>query len=153
MHTVSGGCHCGNIGVTLRLPRPPNKYQPRACDCDFCSRYDAAYVSDAQGSLAIEIEDASAVENFTQGDQLAQFMICRKCAVLIGAHFRVAGRLYAAVNARVADASVDFGEPLVVSPKKLSAPEKQQRWQSLWFADVRITGLTAGTVPTRLARY
>lgn len=53
MHRLSGQCHCQAIQLELQLPQPPASYQPRACDCDFCRKHAAAYVSDPDGALRI----------------------------------------------------------------------------------------------------
>jgi hypothetical protein len=52
---VDGGCHCRNIILRIELPNSPGSYNPRACDCDFCGKHAASYVSDAHGSLLVEI--------------------------------------------------------------------------------------------------
>jgi len=144
-HTVSGGCHCHNISVTMQLSHPLEHYKPRACDCDFCVRHGAAYVSDAEGSLSMHIRDERAVGRYMQGDQLAEFILCRNCGVLIGATYRSDGRLYAAVNANIMGAPSGFGETRVASPKQLSAEEKTKRWRSLWFPQVVISDNGAKT--------
>jgi hypothetical protein len=41
------------------------------------------------------------------------------------------------VNA--ADVRADFGTEQPASPKSLSANEKTQRWQEIWFANVKLT--------------
>jgi len=139
VHTVRGGCHCGNIAVELALSAAPETYQPRACDCDFCRKHGAAYVSDPQGALAIHIRSEDQSGRYRQGSATAELLVCRNCGVLVGALYRAEGRLYASVNARTLEATAVFGSEQPVSPRKLSAPDKVQRWQRIWFADVSIT--------------
>ena len=67
MVTVSGGCHCGNIGVELQLTRAPDSYSPRACGCDFCRKHGAAYVSDPDGALHMRIADPAQAGRYRQG--------------------------------------------------------------------------------------
>jgi hypothetical protein len=31
-----GGCHCGNLRLSLRLSQPPEDTPLRACGCSFC---------------------------------------------------------------------------------------------------------------------
>jgi hypothetical protein len=97
-------------------------------------------VSDADGSLSIRVHDERALGKYMQGDQLAEFILCRNCGVLIGATYRSGARLYAAVNANIVGMPSGFGETKVASPKRLSAAEKAKRWQDLWFAQVTISG-------------
>jgi|SRR5450631_2117786 hypothetical protein len=138
MHKVSGGCHCGNIRVDLELSRPPDTYDPRSCDCDFCRKHSASYVSDAQGSLVIRLQDERDAGWYRQGSGLAECLICRNCGVLVGAVYRSDKQLYATVNVKAVDARVNFGAEQPVSPKSLSASEKIGRWQDIWFSDVEV---------------
>jgi hypothetical protein len=135
MYKVNGACHCGNIQVDMELTREPHTYDPRACDCDFCRKHGAAYVSDAQGSLRIRIKDEREITRYRQGSGLADCLVCRNCGVLVSVCYRSEGRLYATVNANVA-AGVNFGTEKSVSPKKLSDSAKVGRWQDIWFSDV-----------------
>lgn len=144
MYQVSGGCHCGNIRVDLQLTGEPGTYHPRACDCDFCRKHAAAYVSDPQGSLGIRIQDARDLRNYRQGSGVAQCVFCAKCGVLIGALYRSNGRIWGAINARIIEGPTTFGSELSVSPKTLSAEEKEKRWQDIWFQNVAIAAADPG---------
>lgn len=143
MATVSGGCHCGNFSVELQLTRAPGSYSPRACDCDFCRMHGAAYVSDPDGALHILIADAAQAGRYRQGSAQAEMLLCRRCGVLLGALFTDGGRCYATVNAKVLDPAVRLDAATAASPKTLSARDKAARWQSMWFANVSISGLGA----------
>jgi hypothetical protein len=138
MHSMSGGCHCGKLQVSASLTGSPQTYRPRACDCDFCRKHGAAYVSDPQGSLHLTIRDEHAASRYRQGSGLAELLLCRNCGVLIAALYRDEGVLYGAVNATVLEGRDDFGPAQAVSPKTLSGGEKVHRWRGIWFADVRI---------------
>jgi hypothetical protein len=136
MHQVSGGCHCGGILVEFELSQPPVTYSPRACDCDFCRKHGAAYVSDPAGSLHIRIEADGTGRTYRQGSGMAELLLCGNCGVLIGALYRNDGRVYATINAKIVEGPTAFGAEQPVSPKKLAATEKVTRWQDLWFANV-----------------
>jgi hypothetical protein len=136
MDTVSGGCHCGNILVELTLTRAPDSYQPRACDCSFCRKHGAAYVSDPHGSLHIAVRDEREAGRYRQGSEQAELLLCRRCGVLIGALFSGGGQLYAAVNSKVVEPGVRFGQEQTVSPQSLSGEDKVKRWQGIWFSNV-----------------
>lgn len=138
MHSASSGCHCGNILVDLELTRAPETYNPRACDCDFCRKHDAAYVSDPQGSLAIRIKNERLSGTYRQGSGQAEFLFCRNCGVLVGVLYRNDARLFAAVNAKAVSGGTPFGPEQTVSPKSLSANDKVKRWHDLWFSNVSI---------------
>lgn len=143
MHTLNGGCHCGNIQLELRLVHAPATYNPRACDCDFCRRHAAAYVSDPRGSLAIRLRDQHLSGRYRQGNGLAEFLLCMRCGVLVAALYRNGAHLYASANARAVGGGGVFGAPQPVSPKTLAADEKQRRWQAVWFADVSLANAGA----------
>jgi hypothetical protein len=140
MPRLEGGCHCGNIAVHVGLERAPDTYAPRACDCEFCRRHGAAWLSDPHGSLSIEIRAGRDASWYAQGDRLAEMLLCRNCGVLIGALWREQ-RLYGVVNAHALAGGVAFAAPQPVSPRTLPAEAKRSRWRSLWFADVTVVGL------------
>jgi len=137
MPRLAGGCHCGNITVRVELERAPDAYAPRACDCEFCRKHGAAWVSDPQGSLSIHIRDERDASRYAQGDRLAEMLLCRNCGVLVGALWREQ-RLYGVVNAGALDGHVAFAAVQPVSPRTLPADAKTSRWQSIWFAEVTV---------------
>ncbi|MFC5300276.1 GFA family protein [Azospira restricta] len=140
---LRGGCHCGALRIDIGLPRPPETYGPRACDCDFCRKHGAAYFSDPDGSLRVMVGDARFLGRYRQGSGIAECLLCTNCGVLLGVAYREDERLYAAINYRVVEGGVVFGEAQPVSPKTLTANEKVRRWKALWFADVALVGDSA----------
>jgi len=143
MHTLSGGCHCGALQVTASLSGPPKDYRPRECDCDFCRKHAAAYISDPRGSLRIAIGGERALTRYRQGSALAEMLLCRNCGVLVAAVYQDERVLYGVVNARILEQWPDFGAAQVVSPRTLSADQKVSRWRGLWFRDVNIGNLSS----------
>lgn len=138
MQNYTGGCHCGNIRLEMRFEAPTHSFHPRACDCDFCSKHGAAYVSDDQGKLSIHIKNEDDVSRYKQGSGLAEFMVCRCCGVLVGVSYEEQGKTYVAVNSKVIESPSEFGPPITTTPKQLPDEEKISRWKKLWFADVVI---------------
>lgn len=138
MHSLSGGCHCGNLEVTIELSAPSGTFSPRACDCDFCVKHGAAYISDPKGSLRIRIKDKDQVSIYRQGSGTAEFLICRNCGVLVSVIYQSEGRVFGTVNVSALDRTAHFGERTVVSPKVLPANEKTERWKNLWFGQVTL---------------
>jgi hypothetical protein len=138
MPQLSGGCHCGNIAVTVELARDAGAYHPRACDCDFCRKHGAAWVSDPQGSLLIQLRAERDASRYAQGAGIAEMLLCRTCGVLVAALWREQ-QLYGVVNVSVLDARAAFAAAQTVAPKALSPEEKRKRWQSLWFSAVTLT--------------
>lgn len=136
MYSVSGGCHCGNVQLEIELTREPGSYHPRACDCDFCGKHGAAYLSDPQGALTIRLRDASNTGYYRQGSSLAECLFCKNCGVLVGVVYRSHERVYGAVNVKAVGARTNFAAEQSVSPKVLSGAEKITRWQDIWFSNV-----------------
>ncbi len=140
MHTLAGGCHCGNIRLELKLSQAPVHYQPRACDCDFCTPHNAAWLSDPEGALTLRIGDEAQLSRYRQGSGQAEFLLCANCGVLAAVLFAADGSVHGAVNARAVDGAKGFGAPQPVSPQSLSPEQKARRWQDVWFRDVKLQG-------------
>jgi hypothetical protein len=105
---------------------------PRACDCDFCTRHRAAWVSDPQGHLGIRGNGAM-LQRFRQGSDQAEFLLCRNCGVLVAVVARANdGRMIGAANRNAFDAHDQFVDETSVSPRLLAADAKRERWSQLW---------------------
>jgi hypothetical protein len=139
LHRYTGSCHCGNIALEIGLAQPPDAYRPRACDCDYCRRHAAAYLSDPRGRLVIRVKRGADLGRYRQGDGLADLLFCRTCGVLVGAICAEEGRLYGAVNARALLDLAGLGAETPVSPKTLTARAKRERWKAIWFPDVTLS--------------
>jgi ribosomal-protein-alanine N-acetyltransferase len=140
MPEVGGGCYCGNIRLVVAFSRELSAYHPRACDCDFCQKHGALYVSDPQGELTIQIHEPHCVSHFRQGSNTAEMLLCRTCGVLVGAVYREPDQVFGTVNAQALDCRAAFGPAQIASPKSLSADQKVTRWRDLWFRNVVFTG-------------
>lgn len=133
---LRGGCHCGRIALEMTLSKPPPEFTPRACDCSFCRKHGAAWLSDAAGSLRVRFRGEPLV--YRQGSAQAEFIACAHCAVLVMVRHEHDGHVHAAVNVRALDGAVAFADKQPASPQKLAPDEKRERWTTLWFGDVRI---------------
>jgi hypothetical protein len=103
MHVLAGGCHCGNLKVIYKTTVAPEDATPRACQCTFCRKHNTRAVSDPDGSLAIDVEDARALNRYRFGLGAAEFLICRTCGVYVAAFMADPddGRGYATLMANV----------------------------------------------------
>jgi hypothetical protein len=138
VHALSGGCHCGSVRVEAQLTRPLDSYHPRACDCDFCRKHAAAWISDRDGRVRICTVRGDQGVTYRQGSGQAELLLCGNCGVLVAAVYRRGERLFAVVNARAIDGRAGFGSEQPVSPKTLSGDQKAERWQDIWFRNVTI---------------
>lgn len=138
MNELTGGCDCGNILFEMESALDFRLVNPRACDCDFCVKHGATYISDANGKLKVRIKDKANLSEYHQGSGIASFLVCKQCGVLIGGYYESNNQIYAAINSRSVNRDVHFGLDMVSSPKVLTDDEKTQRWRELWFSHVEI---------------
>src|SRR3984957_8122215 len=98
MFEYSGGCHCGNLTLCLRLSRPPEETSLRACGCSFCRAHATRTASDPRGSVEIWAGDWLLVEPYRFGSRTAEFLVCRRCGIYIGALAQTASGTRAVIN-------------------------------------------------------
>ena len=94
----SGGCHCGNIHVRLRLSKPPQETPLRACACSFCRAHMTRTVADIAGHFTLSADDWSFVEPYRFGSRTADYMVCRRCGVYVAAICETVAGTRAVVN-------------------------------------------------------
>ncbi len=104
----SGGCHCGNISVRLQLSRLPEKMPLRSCSCSFCRSHGTRTISDREGSVEITASDWSLVERYQFGSRTADYLLCRRCGVYVGAVCETSNGLRAVVNVNCLDDRAAF---------------------------------------------
>lgn len=138
--TLHGGCHCRRVRIEFTTRQELRATVPRACDCSFCTKHGAAYVSDPAGQLRIVSSGPSALRSYRQGSGTAEFRLCPACGVLVAVTFEHDGRLYGAVNATCLDGGLEFAPSIPASPQALSPKQKVARWLEVWVPDVQVTG-------------
>jgi len=129
---LHGGCHCGHLSIELSLTQAPPSLQPRACDCAFCTKHGAAWISDPAGVLVIAARNRDALGEYRQGSGSARFLHCRDCGVLVAVMHEGEEGLRGAANVRCLDDAALFGEAVTVSPQQLAKDDKIARWVRLW---------------------
>ncbi|HUB48786.1 MAG TPA: hypothetical protein VMB73_27745 [Acetobacteraceae bacterium] len=108
-----GGCHCGNLRIRLRLTRPPLESTLRSCACSFCRAHGTRTVSDPAGSCEVWAKDWSLVEPYRFGSRTADYLVCRRCGVYIGAVCDTPAGTRAVINTNCLDDRAAFSqEPL-----------------------------------------
>lgn len=95
-----GSCHCGNLRVQVRLTRPPAEMPIRSCACSFCRSHGTRTVSDPAGQADIRASDWSLVESYRFGSRTADYLLCRRCGVYIGAVCETPAGGRAVINTR-----------------------------------------------------
>jgi len=142
-HSLHGSCHCARLTLRYETAQSPADTHPRACDCSFCRKHGAAYLSDPAGSLSLIEREPGSRREYRQGSENARFQVCGHCGALVAVLFEHEGRRYGAVNALCIDGDPGFGEFVAVSPQKLNPDEKIARWLQAWVPDVAVTSAGA----------
>ena len=136
---LTGGCHCGDVKIAFGTVKNPGDLIPRVCDCSFCSKHGASYISDPGGSLSIQAKGLDTLVEYRHGAEIARFLMCRSCGVLIAVVFDDDSGSYGTLNLRCLEDAVEFGPPQVVSPRTLSGDKKRRLWARLWTPGVKFS--------------
>lgn len=97
-HQHRGGCHCGNLRWTLRSALAPDQLPARACQCSFCLRHGALSTSDPRGELRFEIDAPDLLLRYRFATGSADFLICLRCGVYVGALMQEGAAWFAIAN-------------------------------------------------------
>jgi hypothetical protein len=128
-----GGCHCGNLRLSLRLSQAPENTRLRACGCSFCRAHNTRTTSDPQGSVEIWAQDWTLVEPYRFGSDTAEFLICRRCGVYIGAVSETAVGTRAVINTTCLDDRAVFtGQPVPVDHDGEKTEDRLARRATVW---------------------
>ncbi len=95
----------------------------RSCSCSFCRAHGTRTLSDRNGLAEIAVADWSLVERYRFGSRTADYMVCRRCGVYVGAVCETSSGWRAVINTNClndreaftqAPAAPDYeGEPTV----------------------------------------
>ncbi len=135
--TFHDSCHCGGLRIEFSTGKNPADLVPRACDCSFCRKHGATYVSDPAGQLTVSSHQA-ALRKYRQGSDTADFLLCGRCGVLVAVVYEHDDRFHGAVNIGCLDGATGFRPAVPASPQALGAEEKVSRWLELWIPDVEL---------------
>lgn len=128
-----GGCHCGNLRLSLRLSQAPENTRLRACGCSFCRAHNTRTTSDPHGSVDIWADDWSLVGAYRFGSGTAEFLICRHCGVYIGAVSETAAGTCAVININCLDGRAAFTrQPVAVDHDGEATDERLARRAANW---------------------
>jgi len=99
-HTFGGGCHCGALGLTFRTALPVSAWSVRACQCGFCRAHGARTTSDPAGRLAFHAAEPALLRRYRFGLGTADFLLCERCGVYLGAQIETAAGAFGTLNVR-----------------------------------------------------
>ena len=133
LRTFDGSCHCQALGFSFQTSLPVTEWSVRACQCGFCRARDAMTTSDPAGRLTFHVNEPDALQRYRFGLNTADFLLCRRCGVYIGAQIQTAGGAFGIINTRAltphlqglpAAAAADYGSE--------NAGERIQRREKRW---------------------
>jgi len=128
-----GGCHCGNLRLRLRLTQAPADVPLRACGCSFCRAHNTRTTSDPFGAVDIWADDWSLVELYRFGTGTAEFVICKRCGVYLGAVGETASGTRAVINTNcLVDRAAFTGEPNPTDHDGEGADDRLTRRSANW---------------------
>lgn len=112
MLAYRGGCHCGALLVTFETTQAPESMQRRACQCSFCRAHGALTASDPDGALRFDAE-AGALVRYRFGLKTADFLICARCGVYVGAVHGADDDMWGIVNVSALHDRHAFTAPII----------------------------------------
>ena len=133
MSTHEGGCHCGNLRLTLRLTQTPDQVRLRACGCSFCRANQTRTASDPDGACDIWADDWNEVSLYRFGTGTAEFVICRRCGIYIGAIGETTAGTRAVINTNsLEDRALFNGSPAPTDHNGESVESRLARRAANW---------------------
>jgi hypothetical protein len=146
---VNASCHCGNLSLTLETSVDPRELPLRACACSFCRRHAARTASDPAGRIRIAIRGAAS--RYRWGLATADFLVCARCGVYLGALMSEGARAWAIVNVNaVPDQGPFRREAEPVSYEGETAEQRIARRKARWTPAEVVEGTlpsVEGTLP------
>lgn len=113
MPTLHGHCHCGNIEIAFTTALPVARLRLRACACSFCRRHGARTTSDSNGQVEVLVHSERKFSRYQFGLRTADFLLCRRCGVYVGAVIAIDGKWFATVNVNTFDSERSLGQEAV----------------------------------------
>ena len=124
---LRGGCHCGALTIVFETMRP---LAPRACRCGFCRRHGARTVTDPDGAARLTLGSEARLYRF--GTRSADYVLCGRCGLYLGAVAAISGSTYATLNLNLFDDPRLDLEAAPVSYEGESAEHKAARRLRAW---------------------
>lgn len=100
MGSFAGSCHCGALEFTFETACAPRQWSVRACQCAFCRAHASLSGSDPQGRLEFFEREAGMLVRYRFGQRTADFLICRRCGVYVGATIETPEGRFGIINVR-----------------------------------------------------
>jgi hypothetical protein len=129
----AGGCHCGNVRLTLTLSMPPDQCELRECLCAFCRSHGARTAADPAGLLSFKVSDPSKLNRYRFGLETADYLICAVCGVYVAALADTSAGRRATINVNCLNDRAAFTrEPVAVSYEGETQEGRLKRRAEKW---------------------
>jgi hypothetical protein len=133
-----GACHCGAIGFVYRTAIAPADWNIRACQCGFCRSHATLTASDPAGSLEFTARDRDRLQRYRFGQRTADFLLCNRCGVYIGAVIQSGRGTFGIINARVLQSlDAPLPKPVEMTYESEQVAERTERREKRWTPVVR----------------
>lgn len=126
-----GACHCGAIGFAYETTVAPEAWLLRACMCRFCRTHGAVTTSDTQGALELVCRDPELLARYQFGFRTADFWLCLRCGVYLGAA-TLDGRAGIINTNALTDRGLPLSQPYPMSYEGETAASRTERRQQRW---------------------
>lgn len=107
MTLYRGGCHCGLVSVVFQTAIHPSQLGLRRCSCRFCRLHGAVTATDPAGRLSFIGEP----KGYRFGLATANFLLCPRCGVYLGAILTDQDRQFATLNLNTLERAAEFSQP------------------------------------------
>lgn len=140
-NVFSGRCHCGNIEFTFQSRLSAEQLPVRACSCSFCRAHGVRTTSDPHGRARITAHSADQLIRYRFGLKTADFLVCGRCGIYVGAVMAMEQACYAVLNINTFDCAESFKqEARPVSYDCETEAERIHRRQANWTPAVVMLG-------------
>lgn len=116
MTSLAGRCHCGNIEFTFESSLPPEQLPVRECSCSFCIKHGMRASSDPNGRLSFDVHAPRDLVRYRFGLKTADFLLCRRCGIYVGAVLQAGRDSYAIINLN----ALDSPQSLTQAPTRMN---------------------------------
>ena len=96
--SFSGSCHCGAVGFAFHTALLVTEWSVRECQCRFCRAHAARTTSDPAGRLIFRAHPQEALQRYRFGLKTADFLVCNRCGVYVGAQIETASGAFGIIN-------------------------------------------------------
>ena len=135
MNSYKGGCSCKNIVISLFLDSELSQHIPRACQCSYCKKINAAYISFSNWKLEVRIKNSGHINKFRFSTRTADFVSCKICDELIYVVSKIGNKNYSVVNI-TAFKNIQFSDPIKTNFDSEVQSERMIRRKLNWISNV-----------------